>query len=59
MDRRDFEMRNSHKLLLCLAVTGALLPMAAHAAPEIKSVSAEETAAISENSAPEAEVLAS
>ena len=52
-------MRNSHKLLLCLAVAGALLPMAAHAAPEIKSVSAEETAAISENSAPEAEVLAS
>lgn len=45
-------------LLLCLAVTGAMLPMTANAASGNGSVPANETAAISENSTPEAEVVA-
>lgn len=51
-------MKNNQKLLLCLAVAGAMLPMTANAASEDKSVSAQEPAAISENKAPEAEVVA-
>ncbi|MGN0775428.1 MAG: C39 family peptidase [Candidatus Ventricola sp.] len=51
-------MKKGLKLLLCLAVAGALLPMTANAESENKSVSVEETAAISENKAPEAEVVA-
>ena len=45
-------------LLLCLAVAGAMLPMAVHAEAGDGSVPAEETAAISENEAPDAEVVA-
>ena len=51
-------MKNNQKLLLCLALAGAMLPMTANAASEDKSVSAQEPAAISENKAPEAEVVA-
>lgn len=51
-------MKDNQKLLLCLAVAGAMLPMTANAASEDKSVSAQEPAAISENKAPEAEVVA-
>lgn len=45
-------------LLLCLAVAGAMLPMAANAATGNGSVPAEEAAAISESTAPDAEVVA-
>ena len=51
-------MKNNQKLLLCLAVAGALLPMTANAASGNESVAAQETAAISENKAPEAGVVA-
>lgn len=45
-------------LLLCLAVAGAMLPMAANAATGNESVPAEEAAAISESTAPDAEAVA-
>lgn len=45
-------------LLLCLALAGAMLPMAVHAEAGNGSVPAEETAAISESTAPDAEVVA-
>ena len=45
-------------LLLCLAVACAMLPMAAHAASGNESVPAEEAAAISESTAPDAEAVA-
>ena len=51
-------MKKIHKLLLCLAVAGAVLPMAANAASENTSVSVHETAAISENKPAEAEAVA-
>ena len=51
-------MKITQKLLLCLAVTGAMLPMTANAASGNGSVPAEETAAISESTAPDAEVVA-
>ena len=56
--RRNVEMKNPQKLLLCLAVAGFMLPMTANAASGNKNVSVNETAAISENKAPEAEVVA-
>ena len=40
-------MKKTRKLFLCLAVAGAMLPAAAHAASENKSVSVQETAALS------------
>lgn len=49
-------MKKTQKLFLCLAVAGALLPMTANA--ENTGVSVQETAAISENKAPEAELVA-
>lgn len=49
-------MRKTQKLFLCLAVAGAMLPMTANA--ENTGLSVQETAAISENKAPEAEVVA-
>lgn len=49
-------MKKAQKLFLCLAVAGAILPMTANA--ENTGVSVQETAAISENKAPEAEVVA-
>lgn len=51
-------MKITQKLLLCLAVTGAMLPMTANATSGNGSVPAEETAAISESTAPDAEVVA-
>lgn len=45
-------------LLLCLAVACAMLPMAVHAEAGNGSVPAEETSAISESTAPDAEVVA-
>ena len=51
-------MKITQKLLLCLAVAGAMLPMTANAASGSTSVPANETAAISENNAPDAEVVA-
>ena len=45
-------------LLLCLAVACAMPPMAAHAASGNESVPAEEAAAISESTAPDAEAVA-
>ena len=51
-------MKKIHKLLLCLAVAGAVLPTAANAASENTSVSVHETAAISENIPAEAEAVA-
>ena len=51
-------MKKPKKLLLCLALAGALLPMTANAESENESVSAQETASISENKAPEAGVVA-
>ena len=52
-------MKKAPKLLLCLAVACAMLPMIANATSENTSVSGKETAVISENQAPEAEVVAS
>ena len=49
-------MKKTQRLFLCLAVAGAMLPMTANA--ENTGVSVQETAAISENKAPEAEVVA-
>lgn len=51
-------MKKIHKLFLCLAVAGAVLPTAANAASENTSVSVHETAAISENKPAEAEAVA-
>ncbi len=51
-------MKKHQKLLLCLAVAGAMLPMAANAESESQSVPACETAAVSVSQAPEAEVVA-
>lgn len=51
-------MKKSRKLLLCLALAGALLPMTANAESGNESVSAQETAAALENKAPEAGVVA-
>ena len=51
-------MKKKQTLLLCLAIAGAILLMTANSASENKSVSVKETAAISENKPPEAEVVA-
>ena len=51
-------MSTAQKLFLCLAVAGAMLPMTANAASGNESASVQETAAISENKAPEAGVVA-
>ena len=51
-------MKKIHKLLLCLAVAGAVLPTAANAASENTSLSVHETTAISENKPAEAEAVA-
>lgn len=51
-------MKKHLRLLLCLAVAGAMLPMAANAASGNTSVPAEEAAALSESTTPDAETVA-